>query len=610
MEQAIAIKRFPTPSEVKTPDGAEGWEEMYSYYILFSEDRAEDENKFWFCDTLHHTVPLYPFDAITAESWGPALGQYNARIFMVPPALGIEQRILNGYLYISPVPVCDSEEIRKRMEDFSERAGFYYKNWDKLYGKWKNKVTKEIEDLKNLKVPSLPEKDDEEIVKKAVGISTGCRLLEAYNRLIESVTKIWQYHFEFLNLGYVAFLDFSKFMKEIFPDISDLTITQMVAGIDVILFEPDKKLIELSELALKLNLKEILFNTENPSETIEKLEEDGNGRKWLKSLESVKDPWFYFNSGTGFYHTPRSWIDDLSIPFSAIRGYIRKLEKGEKVGRSPAEIKKEAEKLEDGYYSLLKTEKNKKAFIEKIALARKVFPYVEEHNFYVEHWHHTVFWNKVREFGMVFFENGFIDDVEDIFYLNRFEISQALNDLYTSWGIGSIARGPKYWPAKILKRKEIIQALQKYQPVPALGTPPEEITEPFTIMLWGVVSEKIEGWLEAQDADLKEGVEIKGHPASPGIIEGLARVVMSTEDLDKVEEGEIIFCPVTAPSWTPIFPKISAIVTNVGGLMSHAAIIAREYEMPAVVGTGLATQLVKTGQRVRVNGNTGEVELL
>jgi len=111
MEKANEIKRFPTPFEVKTLDGAEGWEEMYSYYTLFSRDQAEDEKKFWFCDTLHHTVPLYPFDAITAESWGPALGQYNSRIFMVPPALGIEQRILNGYLYISPVPVGDPERL-------------------------------------------------------------------------------------------------------------------------------------------------------------------------------------------------------------------------------------------------------------------------------------------------------------------------------------------------------------------------------------------------------------------------------------------------------------------------------------------------------------------
>lgn len=65
---------------------------MYPYYLLFSKECQEDEEKrFWFCDTMHHPIPLYPFDTISFECWGPALGQYNSRIFMVPPALGIAQ---------------------------------------------------------------------------------------------------------------------------------------------------------------------------------------------------------------------------------------------------------------------------------------------------------------------------------------------------------------------------------------------------------------------------------------------------------------------------------------------------------------------------------------
>ncbi len=163
---------------------------MYPYYLLFSDDRKDVEEKFWFCDTMHHPLPLYPFDTITLESWGPALGQYNSRIFMIPPALGIEQRILNGYLYISPIPVSNPEEIENRMKDFEQRAGFYYQNWDMLYARWKEKVTKEIESLKQMEIPHLPEKEDEIIVKNAVGLSTGYRLLETYNRLLERLCKI------------------------------------------------------------------------------------------------------------------------------------------------------------------------------------------------------------------------------------------------------------------------------------------------------------------------------------------------------------------------------------------------------------------------------------
>ena len=443
---------FPSPFEVQTPEGAKGWEEMYPYYLLFSQDRKGVEEKFWFCDTMHWTTPLYPFDTFTAESALSSLGQYNTRVYMIPPALGIDIRVLNGYVYLSPIPVDNPQEIGERVKDFSERAGFYYQNWDTLYAKWKEKITKEIEGLKKIEIPHLPEKEDISLVRDAVGLSTGFRLQEAYNRLLESMMRVWSYHFEFLNLGYAAFLDFSCFMKTAFPDISDQTITQMVAGIDVILFRPDNELKRLAKLAVSLNLQTIFLDTPNVDELLSKLgaEEGGKeGKRWLDSLEKVKDPWFYFNSGTGFYHTPLSWIDDMSVPFSALRGYIKKIQSGQEIERRSEEIKLEAERLKDGYARLLKTEEDKKAFMEKLSLARTVFPYVEEHNFYVEHWHHTIFWNKMRQLGSIFVENRFFSDEEDVFYLNRYEVSQALYDLCSSWSIGSLPMGPFYWQGKI-----------------------------------------------------------------------------------------------------------------------------------------------------------------
>lgn len=77
-----------------------------------------------------------------------------------------------------------------------------------------------------------------------------------------------------------------------------------------------------------------------------------------------------------------------------------------------------------------------------------------------------------------------------------------------------------------------------------------------------------------------------------------------------MQQGEILVCPVTAPSWGPVFPKITAAVSDIGGMMSHVAIVAREYGLPAVVGTGHATQVIKTGQRVLVDGGTGVVSVL
>ena len=85
---------------------------------------------------------------------------------------------------------------------------------------------------------------------------------------------------------------------------------------------------------------------------------------------------------------------------------------------------------------------------------------------------------------------------------------------------------------------------------------------------------------------------------------------MSANDIGQIREGEILVCPVTAPSWAPIFSKIKATVSDIGGTMSHAAIVAREYGLPAVVGTGQATRRIRTGQRLRVDGDRGLVTIL
>jgi pyruvate,water dikinase len=98
--------------------------------------------------------------------------------------------------------------------------------------------------------------------------------------------------------------------------------------------------------------------------------------------------------------------------------------------------------------------------------------------------------------------------------------------------------------------------------------------------------------------------------ASPGVVEGLARVIFSPAEIDQVQDGEILVAPLTAPSWAPIFGRIQATVTDVGGMMSHAAIVCREYGLPAVTGTAFGTKRIKTGQRLRVDGSNGTVTVL
>ncbi|HBR29277.1 MAG TPA: phosphoenolpyruvate synthase, partial [Firmicutes bacterium] len=100
-----------------------------------------------------------------------------------------------------------------------------------------------------------------------------------------------------------------------------------------------------------------------------------------------------------------------------------------------------------------------------------------------------------------------------------------------------------------------------------------------------------------------------GLPISSGVIEGRARVILEIEEAD-LEEGDILVTTFTDPSWTPLFLSIKGLVTEVGGLMTHGAVIAREYGLPAVVGVENATKLIKDGQRIRVHGTEGYVEFL
>jgi pyruvate,water dikinase len=127
-------------------------------------------------------------------------------------------------------------------------------------------------------------------------------------------------------------------------------------------------------------------------------------------------------------------------------------------------------------------------------------------------------------------------------------------------------------------------------------------------MLWGVSDDTIQRWLGAGEQG--DSNELLGVAASPGVVEGTARVILSPTELDAVQEGEVLICPITAPSWAPVFTKISAAVSDIGGIMAHAAIVSREYGLPAVVGTGFGTKSIKTGQMVRVDGSRGVVTIV
>ncbi|AET60043.1 phosphoenolpyruvate synthase [Paenibacillus terrae HPL-003] len=172
---------------------------------------------------------------------------------------------------------------------------------------------------------------------------------------------------------------------------------------------------------------------------------------------------------------------------------------------------------------------------------------------------------------------GVIHDKEDIYYLTFEELHE-------------VARTNKLDYQIISKRKDEYKLYEKL-------TPPRVITSD---------GEIIAGKYKRENLPAEA---IVGLAVSSGVIEGRARVILNMEDAD-LEDGDILVTSFTDPSWTPLFVSIKGLVTEVGGLMTHGAVIAREYGLPAVVGVENATNLIKDGQRIRVHGTEGYIEIL
>ncbi|OMD86793.1 MULTISPECIES: phosphoenolpyruvate synthase [Paenibacillus] len=174
-------------------------------------------------------------------------------------------------------------------------------------------------------------------------------------------------------------------------------------------------------------------------------------------------------------------------------------------------------------------------------------------------------------------QSGVIPEKEDIYYLTFGELCEVVSTNKLDYQI-------------ISKRKEEYKLFEKL-------TPPRVITSE---------GEIIAGKYKRENLPTEA---IVGLAVSAGVIEGRARVILNMEDAD-LENGDILVTLFTDPSWTPLFVSVKGLVTEVGGLMTHGAVIAREYGLPAVVGVENATKLIKDGQRIRVHGTEGYIEIL
>lgn len=608
-------RRFSNPHDIKDLPGCEDWREMYPYYYPFARPdkmpkTAEyEDSALWFYDGLHYPEPVGPLDLTWDDMWHHTASAWVGRIHVFPTNWGRDHRMINGRVYIDSTDVTDPEEIKKRVPMFQERVDYTLKNWKDLYGKWEKKVTKVINETEALAVPALPDIEPMSVITEGRW-STGHDLIVVWNRLMEAIHLIWEWHFEFNNLVSLVNVQYIEAVKKLFPGITDKSITQTLCGFDAMMFRGMNELVNLAKLAIELKLMEVLLSSSEWKSVLPKLRESDSGKKWLEAWEGAQTPWFYMSCASGWYHTDRSWNTDFDVPLHHIQEYIGMIQKGELIEKPVGEVLEERDRVTAEYRNLIKNDKDREVFDTLLAAARMVSHYPEDHDFYIENWFHTVCYKKFREFGQIMVTHGVIEEVDDVFLMNRFEIPEVLYDITASWYSGVPPYGREYWPPKIARRKKIFEKFKEWRAPEALGPAPDDYTNPVMINEYGFDNETINRWLAAQDVKPEEISEIKGYAGSAGIVEGPARVCLSVEDLSRIKKGGILVAPSVNPAWSAHFPSVGGVVTDIGGIFGHAAIVAREYKIPAVVATGTATQIIKTGDRIRCDGDTGVVHLL
>jgi phosphohistidine swiveling domain-containing protein len=218
----------------------------------------------------------------------------------------------------------------------------------------------------------------------------------------------------------------------------------------------------------------------------------------------------------------------------------------------------------------------------------------EEHGFWID-------FSTTYEVRLVLLEIGkrlaaaeVTSQADDVFLLSLDEVRAAL----AAFPNGDLR-------ALIVERDAEMAHAATLTPPPFLGTPP---AGPLPQDPMGRALVKMFGGGPPPTSEAPS--ELRGSAGSPGKVTGPARVIRTLDEADRVQPGDVLVAEFTAPPWTPLFATVSAVVTDAGGILSHCAVVAREYGIPAVVGTGRATATIRDGQMVEVNGDAGLVRIL
>lgn len=458
----------------------------------------------------------------------------------------------------------------------SDRAGANLRRW---HDQWKPDLRSQADALRSVVLGDIT---DEYLL----------RHLDHVSGLIADALRI---HFVLHGAGFIYIAGLATASRELLG-WDDATTIELLSGISGTSTEPAAKLSELArQVGDDTALRDALTSRDLPT---------------LKDLSDLAPP--FATSLRGYldeygYRALRYEIVDPTLAENSdlvIQILRDQVISGFDPAANMATVRKRAEgRLEEARRILADKPADLTRFEAALERARVAYPVREDSEFFTVSVPLGLARLAILESGSRLAHRGQIADRDDVFYLEYSEVRTLLLNGEAAHESVRICKGQRAWA---LTRPGPATYGVDPGPPPSFAGFPGEVKKAMGSLLWAV-ERTFETGLSGRVQ--RDPERIEGIAAAPGKYTGTARKVMDETQFDRIRAGDVLVCPITSPVWSVLFPSVGALVTDTGGILSHPAIIAREYRIPAVVATGNATALIEDGARVTVDGSNGVVEV-
>jgi len=542
--------------------------QMEEGFELFTPD---DERRFWLLEG-HWSRGFTPLCVSTAYDvlWGT---QYGANMYQLPPTKGQAARMSGVHGYVSDLPCHSPWEMMHRAGRVEKLVGPAIMSFPTLWAERLADIKAALAHFESADLTSM------NLAELGVYLSEAW----AFHRWA------WEVHFELMDPLIGNYFAFRATCVELGIDEGD--VTKFFQGTDTRVLETDRALWALATTARGTAVEKALRDAD-PGTAL-RASIDPTVVEWRARFHEFLQEYGWRTEGM-CDPTLAPWVEDPTPPLTMLSTFLRKEADHDFEAAQRAAIEERDATLARVRASLDGDGLTRfEAGLGACYHANFAW-WQEEHNVYIDMRAHI----PLRMAALRIGEIVGVDQRDDLIYLFRHELDDLVaGDTSYADVRDLIAARRRYYEHGAAKRAEMPRVL---------GTPSTETDDPVMKEIFGVDQRLLDA---VGNAD-PNATQLSGVPASSGVVQGRARVITSSDSLGDVEPDEILVCVFTTPNWTPAFSQIAGCVCDTGGALSHTAIVAREYRIPAVCGTGLATTLIRTGDLLEVDGTSGIVRIL